>query len=689
MFESFASGQLSWEKKFLQDLRPTPGRLGSSLRIVLASLIALVLLLVLQMPFASLGLYFIFLIGRDNPAVSLRSGLFSFLVVSAAIVVELAVVIASDNDPTARLLSVAVVTFVGGMVVVATNLPTLGPSWALIYCTVIALWETHAPADRLVKNSLLLVGTFSISLGSAVAVEYIFGDRNPAETLEEQRLLRYRTLERMFTLFAQNAPKEQRLEAASRVSQLAIAGQAGMMQLYNTIVERNLDTGTLPLAVRPRIAMLAELVDVSAAFGLQNQVSDDPQFHLRCARIAIECHDLATDVASAPSDRLRVWPDTTVTLLDRVESAIHTILTMPTETDPTKSRELVALRKRDVPFLIPGAIRDKESVAFALKISLCATLCYIIYHAVDWQGISTSVTTVLVTGLSTSGAIKQRFLFRLLGSIIGGLIFGLGATSLLFPHMDSITSLIVLIAFVAFISAWTAGGARFNYVGIQMAFSFYLVAFEGFSAPTQLAPARDRFIGILLALGIMWFVFDQLWPVRTVTAMRRSFASVLRLGATLFDSIDSATHHDELIQSSDILRDRIGKTVAGLRQMSDAANYEFGPDRERHVQTSQLILRATLAAAALFWNQLAVLHHEFESDFLAEPGLPEMHRNLAQRMDALADSVEQKSHLPGSQGDLQVNPVLLQNPRYGEYTRNIIARYEELRSFTASLRFQV
>jgi multidrug resistance protein MdtO len=255
--------------------------------------------------------------------------------------------------------------------------------------------------------------------------------------------------------------------------------------------------------------------------------------------------------------------------------------------------------------------------------------------------------------------------------------------------MDSITSLIVLIAFVAFISAWTAGGARFNYVGIQMAFSFYLVAFEGFSAPTQLAPARDRFIGILLALGIMWFVFDQLWPVRTVTAMRRSFASVLRLGATLFDSIDSATHHDELIQSSDILRDRIGKTVAGLRQMSDAANYEFGPDRERHVQTSQLILRATLAAAALFWNQLAVLHHEFESDFLAEPGLPEMHRNLAARMDALADSVEQKSHLPGSQGDLQVNPVLLQNPRYGEYTRNIIARYEELRSFTASLRFQV
>src|SRR5271169_1470601 len=100
--------------------------------------------------------------------------------------------------------------------------------------------------------------------------------------------------------------------------------------------------------------------------------------------------------------------------------------------------------------------------------------------------------------------------------------------------MDSITSLVVLVAVVAFISAWWAGGRRFNYVGLQIAFSFYLVAFEGFSAPTELAPARDRLIGILVALGVMWFVFDQIWPVRTVTAMRRSLASMLHNEAELF-----------------------------------------------------------------------------------------------------------------------------------------------------------
>ena len=125
-------------------------------------------------------------------------------------------------------------------------------------------------------------------------------------------------------------------------------------------------------------------------------------------------------------------------------------------------------------------------------------------------------------------AIKQRLIFRLAGSFIGGLIFALGATVFLFPHMDSITSLVVLIAAVAFLSAWVAGGRQFNYVGLQIAFSFYLVVFAGFSAPTELAPARDRLIGILLALVIMAFVFDQIWPVRTVTAMRACLATVLR-----------------------------------------------------------------------------------------------------------------------------------------------------------------
>ena len=46
-------------------------------------------------------------------------------------------------------------------------------------------------------------------------------------------------------------------------------------------------------------------------------------------------------------------------------------------------------------------------------------MCYVFYHAVDWTAINTCVTTVIITALSTRGAINQKLAQRVLGSIIG------------------------------------------------------------------------------------------------------------------------------------------------------------------------------------------------------------------------------------------------------------------------------
>jgi multidrug resistance protein MdtO len=679
----------SLSRKLWQDLQPTPGRLHSSLRIVLATVIALILMLVWQMPFIFIGLYFIFIIGRDSPAVSLKSSFIALLTVVLAVAVELAVVILSDNDPMARVLSIAIVTFVAGVVVASSSFPTLGSTWGLIFCTVIAFWDSHTPADKLVKTSLWLIGTFSVAVGCAVAVEYLFGHRNPAKILEEQRRIRYQALNAMFTAYAEGATPKQKTAATIPVSRLAIAGSAGMMELYNIIVERDLDRGSLPIGTRLRITMQAQLMDNAAAFGLQNVNEDSPELRQRCAHIAEQCRELIPDVIPKSEKRLLLNQRSVVSLLDRVEGSIHAILTMPSEIGSTKDKEMVALPTKKLQFFIPGAIFKQETVAFALKISLCATFCYIVYNAVDWPGISTAVITVIVTGLSSSGAIKQRLLFRLLGSIIGGLVLGLGSISLLFPHMDSITSLIVLVAPIALLAAWTAAGPRFNYVGLQMAFSFYLVAFEGFSAPTQLAPARDRFIGILLALVVMWFVFDQMWPVRTVTVMRRQLATVLSSNASLLRLMNSTERHDELVERADALRDRVGKTVAALRSMNDAVDYEFGVDREEHVHTSVMILRTSLTAGGIFWNQFAILHSEEDKDFLVEPALVQMRQKLAENIDAMAAAVVQKNDLPTIPAEDFAGLDILESPRYGEYSSNTIARFEELQAFTSMLRNEV
>ncbi len=675
-----------WTERLWQDLQPTPGRWNSTLRIVLASVIALILLMTLRMPFAGLGMYYIFLIGRDSPAVSLRSAILSLVAVSATIVAVLAVVIVTDNDPMSRVLGIAAAGFLAGMFLVSSTTPGLAVIFGFIFATLMSLWETHAPAGPLVKQMLYLLGTVSLAVGSVVVVEYVFGRRNAVEELQKERITRYQALETMFSLYAQGVDAAQISPAVIRVSRLAAEGQYGMQRLYNIIVERNLDPSVLPIGARVRITMQAQLLDVSAAFGLQYPILSDPALRQRCAHIANLCRYLAID--TVPPDLRQqlaaenpVGPDPT--LLDRVDLVLHDIISMPMKGDAIASKKLIALPSRQVPFLIPGALRQPQTIAFALKISLCATLCYIIPLAVGWPGISTSIATVFIAGLGTSGALKQRLIFRVAGSLIGGLIFALGATVFLFPHMDSITSLVLLTAAVVFFSAWVAGGRQFNFVGLQTAFSFHLVVFAGFSALTQLAPPRDRLVGILLALVIMAFVFDQLWPVRNVTAMRSSLATILHGVAVLLRQSHTTA---EFLRPADSFRDLVGKTVANIRTMNDSIEYEFGVDRIQHQHAGDTILRASLTAVAFFWNGYAVLHREQDSDFLAEPRLIKLRSILADGMDTMAQSVTQKTDLAVVDPAALIDRSLLTHPRYGEYAQNAIARFDELQNFITQLK---
>ena len=669
------SSLASEARRIWQDLQPTPGRLNTTLRIVLATILSLLALLILQVPFASLALYFVFLIERESPAVSLRTTL-AMVPVVVAVAIELGVVILTDNDPMARVLSVAAISFLGGLLAAGTTVPMLGAILGLVYGLLIAAWEFHAPANALVNNSLWIISAISIPALCSVAVEYIFGSRRPADLLQEESTLRWQALISMFTLFAEKAPHEARTEAVSRVSRLAVAGQDGMQELYNRIAERDMDTGSLPPGARVRITMLAQLMDVAAALG-SAPYADNPESLQRYTRIAEQARAVSEHSPEATRPALEARTGPNLTLLDRVEGILHAIRSMPAGAT-AKDKHLVALPSNKVPLFVPGALTDRASVAFGLKISFCATLCYILYHAIDYPGISTSVTTVFITGLSTTGAIKQKFVYRLLGSAIGGLIFGLGATAFLFPHMDSITSLVVLVAIIAFIAAWCSLGRQFGYVGLQIAYSFFIVAFEGFSAPTELAPARDRLVGILLALVVMWFVFDQIWPVRTVTAMRRSLAVILRSGAKLFRWPETVKQHADLPKEIHALRDQVGKTVAAIRTMNGAVEYEFVVDRELHIHSSGTILRAALTAAALFWNQVVFLQSKRERELLDDPRLVEMRNQFATIMEVMADAVAQKKAFTASDPSRLADPSILADPRYREYLQNALARFREL-----------
>jgi multidrug resistance protein MdtO len=320
--------------------------------------------------------------------------------------------------------------------------------------------------------------------------------------------------------------------------------------------------------------------------------------------------------------------------------------------------------------VIPGAGSNIGNVAFALKISLCATICYIVYHAIDWPGISTSVTTVMITGLVTSGAMKQKLTFRLLGAIVGGLILGLGAEVFVLPFMDSITPLVVVVGSVAFLAAWIGAGPRFNYVGIQIGFAFYLVSVSGFSTPTELAPARDRLAGIMLAVIVMWFVFDQIWPVRTTTEMRRVVALVLKDASRVVALIDSQMPRDGHARESEVLRDRLARGLSTVRTLNEAAQYEFGRDRESHIRTASRLMRMSMTAVALVWNHAAIPNESDESDSKSDPALASLRQTVQEGLFSIAEAIEREHSIEAKH--------LVANESNSEYARLTISRFNEL-----------
>jgi multidrug resistance protein MdtO len=63
-----------------------------------------------------------------------------------------------------------------------------------------------------------------------------------------------------------------------------------------------------------------------------------------------------------------------------------------------------------------------------------------------------------------------------------------------------------------------------------------------------------------------------------------------------------------------------------------------------------------------------------------------MRRNLASHLDTIADAVVRKTPFPLAPVRDFASSDLLANPRYGEYARNSVARFEELQAAIDGLR---
>jgi len=587
--------------ELLQDeLSPFPGRTSGALRDTLGIVLAVVIAMTLQLPGFSLSAALLLLMQRERPGLTLRAGLQILAGCALAAIASILWVQLTDSGEVARFLGIALCVFVSAFCMAASTLPMVWTIFGFYGFVDLAYWDGHHTASAGVSYSLYQVASLALVLACATMVEYLFASHHPAEELNRELHRRLSVLARFFTALAQDGfdTRLQELRRAHRdLLQLEHAGDFRLHELYDRL-QGSEEAAQMPAGLQYRIGILTRVIRSSVVFGFTS-LPVNAELKDAARTLAAMC-DLLAAGKSVDHVAFAEMPRGPFEQIFRELQQYREVSAAAVDVAARHSAE--HRRPSRFRFFQPGVFEQSEPVLYALKLTLSVLICYILYNAVAWPGILTCVVTVLFTGLSSTGAMKQKQLYRFAGAVIGG-VLGIATVSLLFPNMDSVTSLVVVLAPVVFLSGWVMRSPRIGYVGVQIGFAFFLSTLQGFGPPTQLNPARDRVIGIALGIGVMWFVFDQLWPVRTSdalgSALRKIKDATLRLHI-LTQQADAAQLAAAEFQR---LRSMVSVELTNMQQMDFAAQFEIGRHRKRELVRTRRLLREIEGAAAEFYRE--------------------------------------------------------------------------------------
>jgi multidrug resistance protein MdtO len=495
-----------------------------------------------------------------------------------------------------------------------------------------------------------------VAVAIKVAIEYIFARRDPNHALQAEMKARLEALQQLFQGLAGGEPAQEMKRKVAKVSRYAFAGQGKMLSLLEEVRLHSIPEDS-PQPIPPAlIPYIARLQDVSASFARQHQAQLDDGQRPRYTQIAAMLTRLQTEIAEEARDLNGMETEEAAGQLRQIEQLLYTMEAIcHADQFQPHQKLLKALPQREKkPWFRPGAWSNPEYLTYATKLSLCATLCYVIYNALAWPSASTATLTVLVAGVTSSGATNQKMLFRILGATIGGVIFGIGCIVFVYPFAGSVLSFLISVAVVSFIGAWIARSAHMGYVGLQIVFSFYLVAFQeysiplggpagqaqlvsrvhGFGAPLQMIQARDRLMGVLIALIVMWVIFHQLHPKRVVDRMRLCLARLLRMEADLISLIRSRE-----TGRVTALREDVVALVLEVRGLAEAIPFELDQRVERDTEISEEIQHALTSTEGLFLHARAAWPRADESPAELEL-VRSINDSVAQGMREMADTLD-------------------------------------------------
>lgn len=643
---SNAPSPSEWFWQFLkEELAPYPGRFRLVARIGIAATIVMILTMTFRIPFGAYAAIYTFLISRESPRKTVISAMTEVVVFVCAAFYMLIGAMLFVNHPMFRLLWIVATLFIMFYALnTMTNYVAAARFGWLIVIT-IPLWDMHIPAEAKLEEMLWAVGAITLASLVSVGVELIFAGLSSGDEIVSPLAERLAAVEGLLNHYSKGEAASK--ELVKRITHLAMLGTSSLRRMLRR-------SGYAPHFAEQMGAaavLVGRLVDIAANLTdllIYNSDDDRRRFRELGQSIAGIRADLlkgripppiARATGLSPAAPLLSEMERTVCLIPEVFASSQSLSTY-VSTNPGSG---------DPPFtlLVRDAWSNPEHMEFALKGCLAASLCYIIYNAVDWPGISTAVTTCFLTALSTVGSSHQKQFLRITGAVAGGAL-GLGIQILVLPELDSIGGFTVLFIAIMVGAAWVAtAGPRLSYVGLQVALVFCIINLQEFRIQTALAPARDRIAGVLLGLFMMWLVFDHLWSAPAAVQMRKAFIATLRLLAQ-FAKEPLSSELRVAADRSYSIREAINKSLEQTRALADGVPFEFGPSRQRDLLWRDRIVRWQPQVRILFLTRIALWKYRaqlpgFELPAAVQAAQREFDYALARKLDQIANRMDCKA----------------------------------------------
>ena len=637
---------LAWLPDFLrEELSPYPGRVALVFRMVVAATLITIVGMTFRIPYTFQGAIYALMISRESRQATLKSAGTILLVTgigAAYLLISVSFVI---NSPLLHFVWVIGSLFLAFYAISALTNYTAAVIFAIMISVGVPLWDRLLPSETNVEDTLWLCLSVVIAVVITAAVELVFERRRPGDDIVIPISDRLSAIEKLMTRYAEGSY----IDAATKeqIMQFAMRGTS----LLRRILRRSDYPIKYSVEMGGVTALVGRLVDLAATLtqlGFEASASDQKRLRNLASALANIRNELLNRRIPGPLQFNQAEDPAGVPLLREIEHTVSLIPqafaasgSIPDYLSPVDEIQRPSLLASDA-FVNPDHLR------FALKGCLAASICYVIYNAMEWPGISTSVTTCLLTALSTIGSSHQKQILRILGALVGGFVLGMGSQIFILPHLDSVGGFVVLFVAVTALSAWfMTSSPRLSYFGMQIAVAFYLINVSEFRMQTSLEVARDRVVGILLGLFAMWLIFDQLWGMPAARELKETFISNLRLLAQFAREPVSKD-----LKAATARRFALGETINTsldkVRALADGVLLEFGHSRTRDLALRSLIRRAQPQMRVLFIMQIAEWKYRaqlpgFELPEAIVVEQREFDDRLAESLDAMADRVEGRS----------------------------------------------